>query len=40
MYKGKGAMIDQTPNIEDVTMGGIRLSQMVEIIEAWKLPSG
>lgn len=40
MYKGKGAMIDQTPNIEDATMGGIRLSQMVEIIEAWKLPSG
>jgi len=40
MYKGKGAMIDQAPNIEDATMGGIRLSQMVEIIEAWKLPSG
>lgn len=40
MYKGKGAMIDQTPNIEDATMSGIRLSQMVEIIEAWKLPSG
>lgn len=42
MYKGarKGKLIDQCPTIEDAAMAGIRLSEMVQVIEAWKLPSG
>lgn len=40
MYKGKTSIINETPTIEDSTLGGIKLSQMVEVIEAWKLPSG
>jgi hypothetical protein len=40
MYKGKAGIIDRTKTIEDTTMGGIKLSRMVEVIEAWKLPSG
>ncbi len=40
MYKGKTSIIDRAKTIEDATMGGIKLSKMVEVIEAWKLPSG
>lgn len=42
MYKGarKGRLIDSAPTIEDAAVGGIRLSEMVQVIEAWKLPSG
>lgn len=40
IYRKHAKLIDQTPTIEDETMGGIKLSQMVEVIEAWKLPSG
>jgi hypothetical protein len=39
MYANKKTMITNTPTIEDSTLGGIKLSQMVEVIEAWKLPS-
>lgn len=39
LFKGRDAIVRNTPTVEDATMGGIKLSQMVEVIEAWKLPS-
>lgn len=39
MYKKKGSLVKGAPTIEDATLGGVRLSEMVQVIEAWKLPS-
>lgn len=40
IWTKKSKLIDQTPTVEDNAVGGIKLSQMIEVIEAWKLPSG
>ena len=41
MYKGSGkaSIIDRVPTVENASLGGVRLSDMIEVIEAWKLPS-
>lgn len=39
MYKTKSSIIKEAPSIEDAAMGGVRLSEMLHVIEAWKLPS-
>lgn len=39
MFPKKATYIKQAPHLEDATVGGIKLSEMVEVVEAWKLPS-
>ena len=40
MYKKKGKIVSEAATIEDAAIGGIRMSEMIQVIEAWKLPSG
>ena len=39
MFPKKDTYIKQAPHLEDATVGGIKLSEMIEVVEAWKLPS-
>lgn len=39
IYPNKKKVIEETAPLENAFMGGVRLSDMIEIIEAWKLPS-
>jgi len=39
LFPKKATYIKTAPHLEDATVGGIKLSEMIEVVEAWKLPS-